>query len=330
MRYRRDVQRLQFTPDGRALLLACDETVRLLDLDGHPRSREIAPRGAEMAFWGEGDAACLVVARCQERGDQAQVLRWPSLEEVGSFSCPTQGHFLGGDRHLVAGPSHLAWVGPRGLMLVLRGPPKADERFGEIIAAAGCHTPVDTYHCVSLAADVRGRRFVSGDPGAGLTWVCCDRQILRVIETSLPDGHPHGHAISPCGEVAAWCSRRLEFAETTTRRLLGSVRIDDGSSQCHKWAACFLPGSDLVFGAQLGRWWGVNLRRRTFHDISEALGWTPRPEMKIYGMGPGNAQLAVSPNGERLAVGCYGEVRVLDVADVRRAVDGARVAGRLV
>ena len=54
-----------------------------------------------------------------------------------------------------------------------------------------------------------------------------------------------------------------------------------------------------------------------------------RPEIKIYGMGPGNAQLAVSPNGERLAVGCYGEVRVLDVADVRRAVDGARVAGRL-
>ncbi|MGC6493952.1 MAG: hypothetical protein ACON5B_14040 [Myxococcota bacterium] len=324
------VRSVCFCPNSHHLVVITQERDTLLTrtwpVQRPSFTRVLDVEAEELCFWGQGREACLVTVH--ERVGELRVLRWPSLELVERRPYSGEGLNRVGDRHLVGRPSALAWLDEGVLKLIRRGPPgRGPDEHRRPLMVADLPLPTNPWHMVGLATDAEGRRFISGAPGSALGWFCAETWASHVLDTDLPDGHPFGHLMSPDGGRVAWCSRRLEFAEAPSNELLGSAIIEPDA--CHKWAGCFLPGGDLVFGVQIGRFWVIDLTRQTVHDVTDALGWAPVSSSVAMHRDPGNAQLQVSPDGQWLAVGCYGEVRCVETTRVVRARHAAPIHSRL-
>lgn len=326
----RAVRSLCFCPDSQHLVVIYREDDALITTTRrvHQPSREqtLDLEAEEVCFWGHGRDACLVTTHAG--AGALRVLRWPSLELVTRQPYEGEGLRLWGDRHLVGRRNALAWLDAGVLKLIRRGPPdRATGAHHADLIVASLPLPTNPWHMVGLATDAEGRRFISGDPGAQVGWFCADTWTSHRLETDTPEGHPFGHLLSPRGDRVAWCSRRLEFSEAPSNEGLGSAVVD--IDDAHKWAGCFLTSGDLVFGVQVGRFWVIDLRSRTVHDVTHALGWTPVHRDQRGQREAGNAQLQVSPDGEWLAVGCYGTVRLVETARVIEARHEAATHSRL-
>lgn len=327
--HRLPVHQALFTPDSRHLLFVQvvdphhrQGPIRLVDLSDPGQVHELSLEAAEIAVWGEGADACLLLLQLEP--ERVGVVRWPSLEPAGHLPIEQAGMRHWGDRHLLAGPDYVAWANRNELALVRAAPPAGAPQRVQVVAEAKHTSAPGPTHAVSLATDDKGQRFLAGTPGGGMSLLFAPSGEHRHLDVSLPGGHPFGHALSPCGTLAVVCSRKLQFVQTGSSEMLGTLPSRGGKG-ANKWAACFLPYSTYVLGTQNGSWWAVDTEDGR---VVEA------PFLPSSSTGPnqhaGNGQLAVSPDRRLLALGSHQNLAVLECAALVAALSGAPTADRWV